>query len=294
MTSVVSAWRVWKCLLQQDDWECRRPDRSKTQKALTVKRPHVWSTAQPLFDDEKLVSCPGLAPVMALAEQAGPSELLKERSRFDSVRVASAGVNPAGKVTTIIAGMAAGADSIDDLQVVRSGGDAVGGERLHGREDVVPSLGPLTIDVELPEAGMAEHLTVGAQGLLEDPAPVGDEQEARKGRCVRGQTPVVDRGDNGLAGSGGRDHQVVVTVVDDALDLELVRHLLLVCIRTHLEPRQGEGDAVVGPSAGGLGERVIQPVAVRIGIVGLKGGVVPVAVERCAELLQQGRGGDGG
>ena len=31
-------------------------------------------------------------------------------------------MNPGGKVATIIAGMAAGADSIDDLQVVRSGG----------------------------------------------------------------------------------------------------------------------------------------------------------------------------
>ena len=38
------------------------------------------------------------------------------------MRVASAGVNPAGKITSIIAGMAAGADSIDDLQVIRSGG----------------------------------------------------------------------------------------------------------------------------------------------------------------------------
>jgi hypothetical protein len=39
-----------------------------------------------------------------------------------STRVASAGVNPAGKLTSIIAGMAASADSIDDLQVIRSGG----------------------------------------------------------------------------------------------------------------------------------------------------------------------------
>jgi hypothetical protein len=36
--------------------------------------------------------------------------------------VASAAVNPAGKLTSIIAGMAAGADSIDDLDVIRSGG----------------------------------------------------------------------------------------------------------------------------------------------------------------------------
>jgi hypothetical protein len=78
--------------------------------------------ATPLFDEEHLVSCAGLAPVMALAEQAGLSQLIAERVKLGSTRVASAGVNPAGKVTSIIAGMAAGADSIDDLDVVRSGG----------------------------------------------------------------------------------------------------------------------------------------------------------------------------
>lgn len=41
---------------------------------------------------------------------------------FKTTRVASAAVNPAGKVTSIIAGMAAGADSIEDLEVIRSGG----------------------------------------------------------------------------------------------------------------------------------------------------------------------------
>ena len=75
-----------------------------------------------MFDDENLVSCAGLVPVMALAEQAGLSELIVERVRLASSRVASAGVNPAGKVTSIIAGMAAEADSIDDLDVIRSGG----------------------------------------------------------------------------------------------------------------------------------------------------------------------------
>ena len=75
-----------------------------------------------MFDDERLVSCAGLVPVMALAEQAGLSELITERVQVASTRVASAGVNPAGKVTSIIAGMAASADSIDDLQVIRSGG----------------------------------------------------------------------------------------------------------------------------------------------------------------------------
>ncbi|MGK2930786.1 MAG: IS1380 family transposase [Acidimicrobiales bacterium] len=90
-----------------------------------MKLSHAWSKATPLFDDEHLVSDAGLVPVMALAEQAGLSELVAEKVNVASVvpRVASAGVNPAGKVTSIIAGMAAGADSIDDLQQIRSGGN---------------------------------------------------------------------------------------------------------------------------------------------------------------------------
>ena len=89
-----------------------------------MKLSHAWSKATPLFDDENIVSDAGLVPVMRLAEQAGLSELVSERLNLVSVepRVASAGVNPAGKVTSITAGMAAGADSIDDLQEIRSGG----------------------------------------------------------------------------------------------------------------------------------------------------------------------------
>ena len=87
-----------------------------------MKLPDAWSRATPVFDDEHLVSCAGLVPVMGLAEQAGLSELIAEQVVLRATRVGSAGVNPAGKLTSIIAGMAAGADSIDDLQVVRSGG----------------------------------------------------------------------------------------------------------------------------------------------------------------------------
>ena len=77
-----------------------------------------------MFDDEKLVSCVGLVPVMALAERAGLSELVAAKVAITETRVASAAVNPAGKVTSIVAGMAAGADSIDDLDVIRAGGMA--------------------------------------------------------------------------------------------------------------------------------------------------------------------------
>ena len=85
---------------------------------------HTWSRATAVFDDERLVSCAGLVPVMALAERAGLSQLISERVAInpEATRVRSAGVNPAGKLTSVIAGMATGADSIDDLDVVRSGG----------------------------------------------------------------------------------------------------------------------------------------------------------------------------
>ena len=85
---------------------------------------HGWSRAELKFDDPNLVSSVGLVPLLSLAEQAGLSELIDDRVSFDGARtlVRSAGVNPAGKVTTIVAGMAAGADCIDDLDVVRSGG----------------------------------------------------------------------------------------------------------------------------------------------------------------------------
>jgi hypothetical protein len=75
-----------------------------------------------VFDDANLVSHAGLVPVMELAEQAGLSELLDRHVRFTSERVKSGAANPTPKLTSIIAGMAAGADSIDDLDVIRSGG----------------------------------------------------------------------------------------------------------------------------------------------------------------------------
>ena len=87
-----------------------------------MKLPDGWSRATPVFDDEHLVSCTGLAPVMGLAERAGLSALIAGKVRLRMSRVASAGVNPAGKLTSIIAGMAAGADCIDDLDLIRSGG----------------------------------------------------------------------------------------------------------------------------------------------------------------------------
>ncbi|MGH3801012.1 MAG: IS1380 family transposase, partial [Pseudonocardiaceae bacterium] len=64
------------------------------------------------------MSCAGLVPVMRLAQVCGLAGLLARWVRIGS----SVGTNPAGKITSIIAGMVTGADCIDDLDVVRHGG----------------------------------------------------------------------------------------------------------------------------------------------------------------------------
>ncbi len=75
-----------------------------------------------MFDERNLVSAAGLVPVLELAEQTGLSELIAEHVDLRSTRVASGAVNPAGKLTSIIAAMMCGADSIDDAGVLRAGG----------------------------------------------------------------------------------------------------------------------------------------------------------------------------
>ncbi len=72
-------------------------------------------TVTPVFDDPNLVSAAGLVPVMRLAETAGLHELLGTHVSVDSP-------NPVIKTTGIVAGMLAGADSIDDLDLLRHGG----------------------------------------------------------------------------------------------------------------------------------------------------------------------------
>ena len=72
-------------------------------------------TVRPVFDDPNLVGCAGLLPALLLGESAGLSDLLGEHLSVDSA-------NAAVKSTGVIAGMLTGADSIDDLNVLRHGG----------------------------------------------------------------------------------------------------------------------------------------------------------------------------
>src|SRR5947207_15466894 len=91
-------------------------------RALSVQGSHVWCGDSAVFDEDNLVSHAGLVPLLGLAERTGLSRLLAEHVRFACERVKSGAANATPKLTSIIAGMAAGADSIDDLDLVRAGG----------------------------------------------------------------------------------------------------------------------------------------------------------------------------
>ena len=78
---------------------------------------HDLAKIHATFDDPNLVSRAGLVPVMALAQRAGLAGLAGEHVRIGG----RCGVNPEVKVPATVAGMIGGADSIDDLGLLRHG-----------------------------------------------------------------------------------------------------------------------------------------------------------------------------
>lgn len=79
---------------------------------------HTGASTSAVFDEPNLVSCAGLAPVMSLATQCGMHDLVGERVRLKT----AGGANARLKVSSLVAGMVAGADSIDDMGLLRHGG----------------------------------------------------------------------------------------------------------------------------------------------------------------------------
>lgn len=69
---------------------------------------------RPVFDDPNLVSDAGLVPTLRLAESAGLYDLLDRQ-------LSVASPNATAKATSVVGGMLAGADSIDDLDLLRHG-----------------------------------------------------------------------------------------------------------------------------------------------------------------------------
>lgn len=83
-----------------------------------MKLSHTLTSTAAAFDDPNLVSAGGLVPVLALAESAGLRDLADEHLTVPTDKGANAGL----KVASLVGGMVAGADSIDDMALLRHGG----------------------------------------------------------------------------------------------------------------------------------------------------------------------------
>jgi hypothetical protein len=140
-----------------------------------VKISRGWARPGAAFDEDNLVSFAGLIPVLELARRAGLGDLVAEHVAPSAGRVASAGANPAGKVAAIVAGMAAGADCIDDLDLIRCGGMGRVFDQVYAPATLGQFLREFTAaDVEALSTVAAAHLV--GQVELTDALPGREEQ----------------------------------------------------------------------------------------------------------------------
>ncbi|MCA1682187.1 MAG: IS1380 family transposase [Actinobacteria bacterium] len=78
---------------------------------------HTAAKTRAVFDDPNLVSHAGLVPAVRLAENVGLDDLVAEHVQV----AAKVGANPSLKVSSLVAGMIAGADGIEGMDLLRHG-----------------------------------------------------------------------------------------------------------------------------------------------------------------------------
>src|SRR6266496_666065 len=148
------------------------------------------------FDDPDLVSRAGLVPVMALAERAGLHGLTRRH-----VRIAGrAGAYPEVKVACLVAGMAAGADSTGDMDLLRHGAmpDLFSGVNVRQLEQVSRELPP-ELARRAPLLPGADQLAFAGIDSMQRRACGYKKQGAAFGHTkISGKTVLV-RGLNALA-----------------------------------------------------------------------------------------------
>ena len=127
---------------------------------------HALARTRASFDDPHLVSHAGLVPVMALAERAGLGGLVAEHVRPGG----ECGVNAHLKIPCLVAGMAAGADSIDDMDVLRHG-----------------AMGALFGGVRAPST-LGSHLRAFTWGNVE---PAGEGRPGVPGESLARRAPLL-------------------------------------------------------------------------------------------------------
>jgi len=82
-----------------------------------VQLSHSVKAISAVFDEPNLVSAAGLVPVLALAETAGLASLAQQQLTVPTDKGANAG----WKVASLVGGMVPGADSMEDMGLLRHG-----------------------------------------------------------------------------------------------------------------------------------------------------------------------------
>jgi hypothetical protein len=143
-----------------------------------VKLSHTLVATSAVFDDPNLVSSAGLVPVLALADRAGLRELAEKHLTVPTDKGANAGL----KVASLVGGMVAGADSIDDMALLRHGGMARIFTRAYAPSTLGSFLRVFTFGHIRQLGAVAARFLVTLAGLtrlLGCPHPVDDGQPQR-------------------------------------------------------------------------------------------------------------------
>ena len=100
-------------------WDCSKvPIPPGTKGIRQMQLSHSSKATSVRFDDPNLVSAAGLVPTMRLAQTAGLQDLADEHLSVPTDKGANSGL----KIASLVAGMVVGADSIDDMAMLRHGG----------------------------------------------------------------------------------------------------------------------------------------------------------------------------
>jgi len=151
-----------------------------------VKLSHTLTRTSAVFDDPNLVSSAGLVPLLTLADRAGLRRLAEEHLSVPTDKGANAGL----KVASLVAGMVAGADSIDDMALLRHGGMG----RIFARAYAPSTLGSFLrtftfghvrqLDAVAARFLLALAPLAGLTPTVPAPLPAGDDAGADGGYAV--------------------------------------------------------------------------------------------------------------
>ena len=151
-----------------------------------MKLSHTLTRTSAVFDDPNLVSSAGLVPLLTLADRAGLRRLAEEHLSVPTDKGANAGL----KVASLVAGMVAGADSIDDMALLRHGGMG----RIFARAYAPSTLGSFLrtftfghvrqLDAVAARFLLALAPLAGLTPTVPAPLPAGDDAGADGGYAV--------------------------------------------------------------------------------------------------------------